>query len=137
MQPNILWIKNHFIQYFLSWLYYNLWRNPTLSPRFSVSTPFPSALLTPHQIKPNWVQPRHFMWQYLLKFVSYVWDYWSLKTYFILRFKDSLIRMNSYKLLWNQTENIGGICLPNLDIWVRQVAHNINKGSLILLANRE
>ena len=32
---------------------------PTLSFPFSVTTPFPYALLTPYSIVPNWVQPCH------------------------------------------------------------------------------
>ena len=34
---------------------------PTLSFPFYVNTPFPPALLTPHPIEPNWVQPCHYM----------------------------------------------------------------------------
>ena len=44
---------------------------PTLSFPFSLTTPFASALLTPHPIEPNWVQPCHYGWQYLTKYVSY------------------------------------------------------------------
>ena len=54
----------------------------------------------------------------------------------IIQTKDALIRRNSYKFFWNQGENIGGICLPNLDIWLRQVATNIKVGAWILVANR-
>ena len=39
---------------------------------FVVSNHFPSTLLTPHPIEPNWVQPCHYVWQYWYKFILYV-----------------------------------------------------------------
>jgi len=46
---------------------------------FFCTTYFPSTLLTPHLIETKWVKPCHFMWQYLLRFISHVQDDLSLK----------------------------------------------------------
>ena len=71
-----------------------------------------------------------FNFQIIEKF-STAWLALTVSMFYLSKPKDALITMNSCELFWNQSEKIEGICLPNLNIWVRHVATNINVGAQI------